>query len=533
MLKKLFWGVVFISIGALSLRMMTWLPDPYPSPPLPTNEVPVFNILGINFAHEYDKTHSLPFMGGAAFDMKGNGQQYLFLSGGYNQPDRLYKYNHDSLIDITEGSGLTKDPNDTTYGVAAIDAHDHGFIDLFIARQSGLYLYKNINGKFEGKKLDVPLGPNEIPTSIAVADLKKRGKVDLFICTSPKNGHKQDYTNGAKSLLLLNNGDNTFEDITHEAGLEGSFNAYQAIFADINDRGEFDLIVTQTTGKISIYKNMGNLKFQLTPSPLENALSHPMGIAIGDYNNDGRPDLFFSNIGPSYWWNIGATPPDFMARMNLKKDQPLHRSHILLRNDGNFQFTDVARQAEVADYEFASSAIFADFNNNGYLDIALAQNNIDFPPHKLFKLHGRFLLQQPDHSFVATEKQAGVENPYFATSPLVVDLTNNGYPDLIYLNVDGPTRVFLNKGNGNNYIKVTLKNEPHSLGAKVVVKTKSGKTMTGFFIPNQGLCTSQTNTLFFGLGTENDLESVHIKYMDATHRHFDSPQINHELRVTP
>ncbi len=536
MLKSFFWGFFIIFIGLLSWRVMTWIPNPYPLKALPDHEVPVFNMLGVNFAHQYDKNHALPFMGGAVFDMKGDGQNYLFLSGGYDQPDRIYKYNHDSLIDITEESGITKDALDTTYGVAAIDAHNHGLIDLFIARESGVYLYKNVNGKYEGKKLDIPLDPKHAPLSIAVADLKKRGKVDLFICTHLKAEHLDgpftlQHSKGAKSLLLLNNGDNTFTDITKEAGLEIDHNALQAAFVDLDDDGEMDLVVIYENGPIATYRNMGNLKFKSMPNPSSHIISSPKSIAIGDYNNDGRPDLFISNLGPFHWWNVGATPPNIMALGDLSSKEELHRSQMLWRNEGNFQFTDVAKQAHLADYELSRGAVFADFNNNGYLDLALTQNDIWFPPHKVLRLPSRLLLQQKDNTFASTEKEADVENPYYGISPLIVDLTNNGYPDLIYLNLNGPTRVFLNRGNGNNYIKVTLKNEPRSLGAKVTVKIKSGKILTGFFIPTQGLCSYQTNSLFFGLGQEKEVESVHIKYTDGTHQHYDHPPANRDLRV--
>jgi hypothetical protein len=537
MFKKIFFGIIILAIGAFSIRMMTWLPDPYPHTPLNKQDIPLFKEIGINFAHKFAKDESLPFMGGAVFDMRGDGQQYLFVSGGYNQPDRLYRFSHDSLIDITDQSGIDKAPLDTTYGVAAIDAHGHGLIDLFIARESGVYLYKNTGGKYEGKKLDIPLDPKHAPISIAVADLKKRNKVDLFICSYVKAPYvegqsifnREDY--GGRSLLLLNNGDNTFKDITKEAGLDIIHNTFQAAFVDLDDDGEIDLVVAYDTGHVGTYKNMGNLKFKSMPNPTSSVYSYPMGIAVGDYNNDSRPDLYFSNIGPFYWWNLGSTPPDFIVRGDLTPDQTLHRSHILLRNDGNFNFTDVADQAKVADYEFGWGAVFADFSNNGLLDLAIAQNYIGFPPHKIFKLPNRLLIQQQDHTFASVGKIAGVENPYYGISPLVVDFTKNGYPDLIYLNLNGPVRIFLNKGTGNNYIKVTLKNEPRSLGAKVVVKMANGKTKTGFFVPTQGLCTYQTNSLFFGLGREKEIESIQVNFLDGKHQRFDHPQANQDLKI--
>lgn len=530
-------AIVLISAFLVLLRAITWLSKPYKTSSLNQDDIPHFKEVDVDFTHRFDGSKSLPFMGAAVFDMRGDGEQYLFVGGGYNQDDALFLFKEGRFINITKESGLTKEANDTTYGVAAIDVNKDGVIDLFIARDSGLYLFINKNGRFSGKKLKIPFDEKSAPLSIAVADLRKNGLVDLFVSAYIKVPYvegqsifnKKDY--GAKSLLLLNNGDNTFTDITQEAGLDYTHNTFQAVFVDLTGDGNLDLVVAHDTGQVRTYKNMGDLTFKNMPNPTSDVFSYPMGIAVGDYNNDGHPDLFFSNIGPFYWWNLGATPPNLIVRGDLKKDQYLLRTNILLRNEGNFKFTNVADEAKVADYEFGWGAIFQDFNNDGLLDIALAQNYIGFPPHKLLKLPCRLLLQKPDHTFVPAEKQVGVTNPYFAISPLTADFTNNGYPDLIYTNLNGPLRVFLNQGGHNNFLKVTLKNEPASLGATVRVELKSGKTLTGFFTPTQGLATYQTNTVFFGLGKEKDIKNVTVKFTNGKELKYNNPAPNTTIHV--
>ena len=540
-LKVIIWFFVSLLVLIVSLffiRKLTWETNPYPSVKIPRNEIPSFKEIPINFTHRFDKSKSLPFMAGAVFDMDGNGNQYLFVGGGYDQSDELFVFRNGAFENVTKKHNLTTNPKDTTYGVAAVDATGNGWVDLFIARESGVYLYTNEQGTYSGRKLDIPLDPKHAPLSIAVADLQKKGLADLFISAYIKVPYVEGQTifnkegYGGLSLLLKNNGDNTFTDITKEAGLHYVHNTFHGAFVDLDDDGQLDLVVAHDTGTVRIYKNMGNLKFKMMPNPTTAVFSYPMGIAIGDYNGNGKPDLFFTNVGPSYWWNVGSNPPEFIVRGDLRKDQFLLTKNILLKNEGNFTFTDVAEQTKVADYGFGWGTLFQDFSLKGSPDLVLAQNYVDFPLHKLFKLPCRMLLNRPDNTFAPVEKQAGVENPYYAISPLIADFTGNGYPDLIYTNLNGPLRVFLNEGtNNNNFIKIIMKNDPASIGAKIVVETGSGKKITSFYCPAQGLCSSQTNAVMIGIGKEKTIKLITINLMNGKVKTFDNPATNSTLKV--
>ena len=517
------------------VRKLTWPPNPYATVAVPAEEIPTFKEISIDFVHKYDKSKSLPFMPGAIFEL--GGEQHIFVGGGYNQPDEIFVYRNGVFVNITQSIGLTKGAHDTTYGVVAIDSNGDGLVDLFIARESGVYLYTNNKGIFSEKKLDIPLDPKHAPISIAAADLQKKGLVDLFICSYVKVAHVEGQTifnkkgYGGQSLLLKNNGDNTFTDITKEANLSYTHNTFQAAFVDLDGNNQLDLVIAYDTGTVRTYKNLGNLTFKMMPNPTTQVYSYPMGIAVGDYNGNDRPDLFFSNIGPFYWWNIGATPPNLLVRGDLKKNQYLLRKDIFLKNEGDFKFTDVATQTKTADYGFGWGTLFQDFTHKGYPDIVLAQNYVGWPLHALFKLPCRFLLQRPDHTFVPVEKAANVVNPYYAISPLIADFTNNGFPDLVYTNLNGPLRVFLNQGNKNNFIKIILKNEPASIGAKIVVETESGKKITSFFVPAQGLCTSQTNQIMIGIGKEKAIKMVLIHFTNGIDKSFVNPEVNSTIKL--
>lgn len=126
----------------------------------------------------------------------------------------------------------------------------------------------------------------------------------------------------------------------------------------------------------------------------------------------------------------------------------------LRRNDGNFKFTDVADETKVADFEFSWGALFEDFNLDGRQDLVVAENYVAFPPHQLFKLPCRFMVQRPNGTFAAVEEQAGVINKNYAITPLSSDFNQDGYPDLVYTNLNVTSQAFINKCGENHYLSI-------------------------------------------------------------------------------
>jgi hypothetical protein len=526
---------ILIAVAAVPVVMGTLMmgmfykkahPNPYPESTLAASEIPRFAELRLGFIHRHDKS-ALPFLASAAFDATGDGVPELFLGGGAGQSDALYQFKDGAFTDISATSGITKEGADPTYGAASLDVNQDGKIDLFVARESGIYLYTNSGSTFVGRKLAVPFNDRSVPMSFALADLNNDGWVDLYVpAYLPKAKmegmnifNKEGY--GATSLLLLNNGDNTFKDITKESGLLYVHNSFQGVFVDLDEDRRLDLVVAHDTGHVKTWKNLGDLKFQDMPNPNSAEYSYPMGVGVGDYNNDGRPDLFFSNVGP--------TVPRFMARGDLRADQVFNSRLLFFRNDGGFKLTDVGAETRTADYEFSWGTLMEDFNLDGRQDLAIAQNFIDFPGHKFFRLPGRLLIQKGDGTFAAAEQAAGVENRLFAITPLAADWNGDGYPDLVYANLNGPARAFLNLGGGASYLKVALKDEPRSIGAVVTVETEGGRTLTGHFITSEGLCSDSSHVLTFGLGTESGIKRVRIQYITGEVETIERPRVNSTL----
>ena len=490
--------------------------------------IPVYSPLSLDFTHQHDSS-SLPVIGSCIIDIDGDGTPELFLGGGKHQGDALLQFSEGGFKPVAGCGGITKTTPDATYGAATIDVDNDGDSDLFVARDSGVMLYTNEGGTFTGRKLDIPLDEKSTPLSFALADLNRDGAVDMYLATYlPKSKmeglnifNKENY--GSNSLLLLNNGDNTFTDITDESGMRYTHNTFQGVFVDIDGDLEQDLVVAHDTGQVKTWKNLGNLKFQDMPNPTSDVYGYPMGVAVGDYNNDGRVDFFFSNTG--------GTAPHFLAKGDLREDQVFEDRLIFFRNDGEFKFTNVNEETQTAKFEFSWGTVFHDLNLDGRQDLIISQNFVDFPLHKMFKLPGRVLIQREDSTYAATEERSGVVNRRYEITSLVADFNSDGYPDMVRVNLSGPAVAFLHNGGENHYLKVRLPDQPSSLGAAVTVTTGSGKTLTDWLVVGEGLAGDQTHVLTFGLADEDSCQRIDIAYMDGRKQTIESPAIDSLVEV--
>ncbi len=490
--------------------------------------IPVYAAISLDFVHEHG-AGALPMAGSAIIDIDNDSVPELFLGGGRHQPDALFRYTEDGFVAIQGAGGITKILSDASYGAATIDVDGDGDSDLFVARDSGVTLYINEGARFSGTLLDIPFDENSTPLSFTFADLNRDGAVDMFVSTYlPKEKmegmnifNKEGY--GSNSLLLLNNGDNTFTDITDAAGMRYTHNTFQGVFIDIDGDDELDLVVAHDTGVVKTWKNMGNLKFQDMPNPTSDVFGYPMGIAVADYDNNGLPDFFFSNTG--------GTVPHFMARGDLRDDQVFEDRLIFFRNDGGFKFTNISEETKTADYEFSWGTVFHDLNLDGRQDLIISENFVDFPLHKIFKLPGRVLIQRPDGTFAATEDRSGVVNRNYEITSLVADFNQDGYPDMIRVNLGGQTFAFIHTGGDNHYLKVRLPDVASSMGARVSVTTGSGRTMYDWLVTGEGLVSDQTHVLTFGFGDETICRRIEVRFMDGTTQTIENPPIDSVVNV--
>ncbi|MEP3890343.1 MAG: FG-GAP-like repeat-containing protein [Hellea sp.] len=484
-----------------------------------------FEAAELPFVHKADLVNSLPFLASAALDIDGDGRDELFLGGGNDQADAMFAFKNERFERLS--LNFSKDSVDATHGAASMDIDNDGDTDLFTARESGIWFHENTNGQFGSVKLPLNLADNTTPLSIGFGDINKDGLADMYIAGYIKIGLVQGETifsdnYGGFSYLFLNEGEGNWRDISKDAGVWRQHNTFLGVFADLDNDKDSDLIIAQDTGRVEMYSNNGDMTF----SPIENpsVYSYPMGVAVGDYDNDGLVDLYFSNVG--------YTLPPAILRGDLKKDDPFNPSYMLFHNDGGLKFSDTSEAMNAAKYGFGWGTVMADMNLDGREDMLAAQNYARFPANDLLQHYPGKILQNYGDIFRPVEKTSGAENPLFGIAPIVSDFNGDGWPDIVWANLDGQSLAYMNKGGERNWIKVRLPNTARSLGARVTVFGSDGMSQTKQLLTSQGLGSDQGRDLIFGLGDAEKANSVSIEFQNGVTRNFESPENGGLIRAS-
>jgi enediyne biosynthesis protein E4 len=272
---------------------------------------------------------------------------------------------------------------------------------------------------------------------------------------------------------------------------------------------------------LAIFKNNGNRKFSKLDPVSENGFW--MGLGLGDVDNDGDIDIFATNVG-------NTIPTNFL-RGDLQSEEVLDPKWRMLRNDGNFKFTDITTESKLDNYEFAWGALFEDFNLDGVLDLSVMENYIKWPAHAINKLSGRFFVGTKSGVFQPTIKDSGVENFNFGMTPLTSDFNKDGYPDLINLNLNGKARAFLNNGGENKSITIELPTSAKYIDAKIITTLDDDKVIYRQYTPSQGLAASQSNKIIIPLAKEHNVTRIVVKLSNGETQTFENPKIGEVVKV--
>ena len=478
-----------------------------------------FQEVATPFTHVWAEP-SHPFTGAAVIDVDGDGAFEIFVGGGEGQADSLLSYRDGQFVNVIAGTGLSN-ASEATYGTASSDMDGDGDVDLVVARNDSLTLYVNEGGKFQAQDVPIKLGADAVPLSVAISDVDADGHPDLYVSAfvsfpAFRSATFNDPAHAKLNVMLRNNGDLTFTDITAQSNTAGLNNTFHTVFADLDNDRDPDMILAQNTGEIEIFENDGKGVFSSVAT--NSGYGFWMGLAVGDIDHDGDQDIFVSNIGTSI--------PDFLTDGDLTEDQRHYTKWILLQNGGGMKFSDITADMNLHGYGFAWGAQFEDLNLDGEVDILVAQNYIKWPLHRWGPLDNKALLQidAPEGRAFYQVPDLGLDNPFFGQSPMIVDIDGDGRADVVWLNMNGPLRAFLNTSEGN-YMTVRIPDSPNMLGATVTLTLSNGKAISRQVIASTGLLTDPTPDLHFGLGSAT-VQSVELVMTNGQRKSIDAPAVN-------
>jgi hypothetical protein len=488
----------------------------------------------------------------ATFDYDGDGWiDIYFLNGAPLQgtalppgqpPPRhaLYRNNGDwTFTDVTEQAGLRE--SGYGLGVVAGDYDNDGDRDLLLNHFGRCVLWAN-NG--DGTFSDVTgragvAGPEHVGAGASFFDMDSDGDLDLFVASYVDftyENHvvrtigKHRFHAGPKDYrptpdrLYRNEGDGTFRDVSGPAGIAAGLSAGMGTLAfDYDDDGDTDVLVCNDAGPNLLYQSDGRGRFTevgLLAGVAYDGAGNPhsnMGVDSGDYDGDGRLDLFITGFSS--------------------------QAPILFRNLGRGQFEDATNRAGVAGPVFAPAdwgAGLVDFDGDGDRDLFVACGHFNDNIHHIdartaLKVPNVLLMNAGRGRFVDVSRRCGdglriVESTRGAAFD---DLDNDGDVDAVLLNANAPTTILRNDSPSGDWLQVRLQGRASSregIGARVRV-TAGGRTQVAEVHAGRGYQSHYGTTLHFGLGGADRIERVEVRWPGKGTTVLNHPDSNRVLTV--
>jgi hypothetical protein len=485
-----------------------------------------------------------------------NGSTFDALTGKTEPPHAaLFHNNHDgTFTNVAEKAGVSNDR--WGFGVAIGDYDNDGWPDIYVSNYGKNRLYhNNHDGTFTDVAEAAGVALGNWSTGATFGDYDGDGRLDLFVPgyihwdmdhlpptpSSAPNAISFCQFRGASVMcgprglkgesdhLFHNNGDGTFTDVSKQAGVadEGhSRYGFTSVFVDVDNDGKVDLLVANDSTPNYLYLNKGDGTFKDVSIPSGFALNQDgqevanMGMAIGDYRNNGLLDLYTGTFSDDY--------------------KPL------FRDEGKARFTEIATQMGMADvtYPFLTwSTEFIDYDNDGWKDI-LSVNGHVFPQVDHHNW-GTSWSQRPllFHNLNHGEKfelMPAVEGTGLAVvipgrGAAFGDLFNNGKIDVV-INCIDHVPALLQNVNPDKHHWVGLKlvggpKSPRDAIGTVVYLTAGGVRHREDVLSGGSYESSNDQRLHFGIGDSTAVDKVEIHWPSGSMESVSLPAVDRYFAV--
>jgi hypothetical protein len=471
------------------------------------------------------------------FDYNNDGYMDLYLVNGSTlrelqggnpaSPHRNYLYRNNgdgTFTDVTESARVPG--AGWGFGCVAADFDNDGNTDLFVTNFGSNILYRNNgNGTFSDVTAKAGVsGGNIWHAGAAFGDYDGDGLVDLYVSGYLDFDIQQpelktcDYRGiqvhacgplgyrGAPDALYHNNGDGTFTDVTEKAGVKDKnlYFGFAVIFDDLDGDGKPDIFVANDSNPNYLYRNKGDGTFEEIGIQAGVAINadgkemSSMGVAVGDYDHDGRMDLFVTTFA--------------------------NDNYVLYHNDGRGFFSDVSYPAGLGEPTIpwlGWATFFFDYDNDGWPDLFAANGHVypevDGKTTEKYREPLQLFRNLGNGKFTEVSRDAGLSAMPWrsARGGAYCDFDNDGDLDIIVSNIDDRPQLLENAGgNRANWIELKLigtKSNRDAIGAQV--KIQAGDLVQYDHVRAGGSFLSNNDPrLHFGLAGQRVVNAIEIRW---------------------
>jgi hypothetical protein len=509
---------------------------------------------GLDFVHDAGPTGSF-FMpqvmgsGGALFDCDGDGRLDVYLvqnagpdSGARN---RLYRQQRDGTFrDASAGSGL--DVAGYGMGVAVGDVDNDGRPDVLLTEYGGVRLFRNEgDGTFRDLTREAGLDNPSWGTSAAFLDYDRDGWLDLVVVNyvdydpSPRCGNVAGWPDfchpslfrGTVTRLFRNLGAAAgpapvrFANVTIKAGLAARPGPGLGVLChDFDGDGRPDVFVANDSKANHLWASQGDGTFKeeaarrgLAYNAVGRAEAN-MGVALGDFDDDGLPDLFVTHLGDE--------------------------THTLWKQGPRGQYQDRTVLAGIAAARRGTGfgTALADFDHDGLADLAVVNGRVTRRPGEEADAEDFWSRYAERNQLFANEggrfREISDANPPLCGTPAVSrglavgDVDDDGALDLLVTAVAGPARLYRNVApeRGNWLLVRAVEGKRDAYGAAVTVRS-GDRSWVGRVNPGYSYLTSSDPRAHFGLGATERVDSIHVLWPDGAEETFPGPRVNQVVEL--